>query len=85
MPKGDIETFYEDGEWRNRVEDEGGLRGTYDGKEEAISEGRRMAQTQSRTHHQEARRHHRRTQQLRPRLPQCARLIGRCHAAPWET
>ena len=44
MPTGDVETFHEDGEWHNRVEGEGGLRGTYDGKEEVVSEGRRMAQ-----------------------------------------
>jgi hypothetical protein len=44
MPTGDVETFHEGGEWHNRVEGEGGLRGTHDGKEEAVSEGRRMAQ-----------------------------------------
>jgi len=44
MPKGDVETFHESDEWHNRVEGESGLRGTYDGKEEAVSEGARMAQ-----------------------------------------
>jgi hypothetical protein len=50
MRKGDIETFYEDGEWHNRVEGEGGLRGTYDGRHEAVSEGRRMAQDRQAWH-----------------------------------
>ena len=43
MPKGDIETYYEDGEWKNKVE--GGQRAsnTADTKAEAQAKGREMA------------------------------------------
>jgi hypothetical protein len=43
MPDGDIETYYEDGKWKNRVE--GGQRAssTYETKADAQTDGRRMA------------------------------------------
>ena len=50
MRKGDIETFHRDGEWHNRVEGEGGLRGAYEGRYEAVSDGRLMAQDRQSWH-----------------------------------
>jgi hypothetical protein len=43
MPKGDIETFHEDGQWQNRVEGQGGLLRSYDDKEAAVAHGARVA------------------------------------------
>ena len=43
MSKGDIETFYEDGQWHVRVEGEGGLLASYDDKETAAAYGMRVA------------------------------------------
>jgi hypothetical protein len=43
MPQGDIETFLEDGQWRNRVEGEAGVLSSHDDKEEAAAAGRREA------------------------------------------
>jgi Uncharacterized protein conserved in bacteria (DUF2188) len=44
MPKGDIETFHEDGQWHNRIEGEGGIVSSHDSKEGAISAGRKAAE-----------------------------------------
>jgi hypothetical protein len=44
MPEGDIETYYQDGKWHNRVE--GGLPSdptAHDKKEDAVRVGREMA------------------------------------------
>jgi hypothetical protein len=43
MPRGDIETFYEDGDWHNRTEGQGGLLSSYQDKELAVAHGRRLA------------------------------------------
>ena len=43
MPKGDIETFHEDGQWHNRVEGARELLGSYRVKEDAESAGRRSS------------------------------------------
>jgi hypothetical protein len=43
VPKGDIETFHEDGQWHNRVEGKGGLLGSYQDKREAEEAGRKAA------------------------------------------
>ena len=43
MLKGDIETFYEDGQWHVRVEGEGGLLASYEDKETAAAYGMRLA------------------------------------------
>jgi hypothetical protein len=40
MPYGDIETFHEDGQWRNRVEGENRLLSTHGDKESAVNAGR---------------------------------------------
>ena len=42
-PPGDIETFYRDDQWHNRVEGTFGLLGSYDRKESAATAGRRTA------------------------------------------
>jgi hypothetical protein len=43
MPKGDIETFYEDGQWHVRAEGEGRLLASYDDKDTAAAYGTRVA------------------------------------------
>lgn len=43
MPDGNIETFHEDGLWRNRVEGEGGLLSTHGDRESAVNAGRDVA------------------------------------------
>ena len=43
MPRGDIETFYEDGDWHNRTEGQGGLLSSYQDKQQAVAHGRRLA------------------------------------------
>ncbi|WP_435744866.1 DUF2188 domain-containing protein [Nocardioides sp. SYSU DS0663] len=43
MPEGDVETFHEDGKWRNRIEGHETLAGEYDIKETAVAEGRAEA------------------------------------------
>lgn len=40
MPRGDVETYHQNGKWRNRVEAVGELPGEYDTKEPAVSAGR---------------------------------------------
>jgi hypothetical protein len=44
MPYGDIETFHQDGRWRNRVEGADTLLESHDTKAEAIVVGRHEAQ-----------------------------------------
>lgn len=43
MPKGDIETYYEDGQWKNKVEGSSRAANTHDTKAEAQAKGRDMA------------------------------------------
>jgi hypothetical protein len=43
MAKGDIETYHEDGRWKNRPEGNERASNTFDNKAEAQAEGRRMA------------------------------------------
>src|SRR5215216_3158772 len=50
MPTGDVETFHQDGKWRNKVEGEDGAESAHDTKEEAISAGRDMARSRKVEH-----------------------------------
>ncbi|MGC4807608.1 DUF2188 domain-containing protein [Micromonospora sp. DT233] len=43
MPKGDIETYYEDGQWKNRPEGNQRASSTHETKGEAQEPGREMA------------------------------------------
>jgi hypothetical protein len=43
MPKGDVETFHQDGKWHNKIEGNDGALSTYDTKEEAEKAGRQRA------------------------------------------
>jgi uncharacterized protein DUF2188 len=43
LAKGDIETYYEDGRWKNRPQGNERASSTHDTKAEAQAEGRRMA------------------------------------------
>jgi Uncharacterized protein conserved in bacteria (DUF2188) len=43
MAKGDIETYYEDGQWKNRPQGNTRASSTHDTKAEAQAAGRRMA------------------------------------------
>ncbi|MDR6596907.1 MULTISPECIES: DUF2188 domain-containing protein [Saccharothrix] len=44
VAKGDVETYYEDGRWKNKIEGGERASSTADTKAEAQAEGRRMAQ-----------------------------------------
>jgi hypothetical protein len=43
MPKGDIETYYEDGQWKNRAQGNDRASNTAPTKSEAQAKGREMA------------------------------------------
>lgn len=43
MPKGDIETYYEDGQWKNRAQGNKRASSTHGTKAEAQGTGRQMA------------------------------------------
>lgn len=43
MPKGDVATVYEDGQWTNVIEGEGPSHLVFEKKDDAIAEGRRLA------------------------------------------
>lgn len=43
MPEGDIETYHQNGRWRNKVEGVGDLDGDHDTREEAVEAGREEA------------------------------------------
>jgi uncharacterized protein DUF2188 len=43
MSKGDIETYYDDGRWKNRPQGNQRASSTHDTKAEAQAEGRKMA------------------------------------------
>ncbi|WP_210651749.1 DUF2188 domain-containing protein [Nocardioides sp. SYSU D00065] len=44
MPNGDIETYYEDGQWKNKVEGSSRAANVHETKAEAQAKGRQMAQ-----------------------------------------
>jgi hypothetical protein len=50
VPHGDIETYHQDGKWRNKVEGESGSESTHDTKEEAVSAARDMARSRKVEH-----------------------------------
>jgi Uncharacterized protein conserved in bacteria (DUF2188) len=41
--KGDVETYHEDGKWKNKIEGSGRASNTHSTKTEAVSVGRQMA------------------------------------------
>lgn len=43
MAKGDVDTYYEGGEWKNKVQGNQRASSTHDTKAEAQAEGRRLA------------------------------------------
>ena len=43
MPSGDVETYHENGHWKNRIEGDGVEVGTYESRDIAVSEGRNLA------------------------------------------
>jgi hypothetical protein len=43
MPTGDIETYHEDGQWKNKVEGSGRAANVHQTKAEAQAQGREMA------------------------------------------
>ncbi|GHE83418.1 hypothetical protein GCM10017786_13150 [Amycolatopsis deserti] len=43
MAKGDVETYYEDGQWKNKIQGNQRASNTANTKAEAQAEGRRMA------------------------------------------
>jgi hypothetical protein len=43
MPKGDVETFHQNGKWHNKIEGNDGVLSTYDTKEEAAMAARQRA------------------------------------------
>ena len=44
MPKGDVETFHEDGKWHNRIDGGDRLNGPYSTRKEAVAAGREEAE-----------------------------------------
>jgi hypothetical protein len=50
MMLGDVETFYEDGAWRNRVEGSGTTALSFPTQDEAVEIGRREAERLQSTH-----------------------------------
>lgn len=50
MPVGDVETYHEGGQWKNRIEGEVGDVGTYDDRNSAIHEGRNLARVRKVEH-----------------------------------
>ena len=43
MPTGDVETYHEQGEWKNKIEGERHAVARYGGRDEAVVEGRKLA------------------------------------------
>jgi hypothetical protein len=43
MPRDDIETYQDQGQWRNKIEGETGDLGTFASRDEAIAKGRQLA------------------------------------------
>jgi hypothetical protein len=50
MAKGDVETYHQDGSWKNRTEGGQQLTGEYDKKEDAVAAGRKEAQSRKTEH-----------------------------------
>jgi hypothetical protein len=50
MPRGDIETYYEDGRWKNKVEGSSRAANTHDTKSAAVAKGREMAKSRKVEH-----------------------------------
>jgi hypothetical protein len=50
MPKGDVETYHQDGTWKNKVEGDDSAESTHDTKDEAIQAGRDMARSRKVEH-----------------------------------
>lgn len=51
MVKGDIETYHEDGQWKNRVQGSSRAANTHSTKADAQAKGREMAQDRKVEHH----------------------------------
>lgn len=45
MARGDVETFFADGKWHNRIEDTGEVFGTADTQAAAVEKGKQRAKT----------------------------------------
>jgi hypothetical protein len=45
MPQGDVETFHQDGQWRNRIEGDHVLEESFETKAEAVEAGRELARS----------------------------------------
>lgn len=45
MPQGDVETFHQDGQWRNRIEGDRVLEESFGTKAEAVEAGRELARS----------------------------------------
>jgi len=50
MPKGDVETFHEDGTWHNRIEGGDSLNGSYSTRKQAVAAGREEAMRRTGEH-----------------------------------
>ncbi|MCB1298395.1 MAG: DUF2188 domain-containing protein [Microthrixaceae bacterium] len=50
MPHGDVETFHQDGQWRNRIEGDQILEGSFETKAEAVDAGRELARSRQVEH-----------------------------------
>ncbi|WP_410657378.1 DUF2188 domain-containing protein [Amycolatopsis sp. lyj-112] len=48
--KGDVETYYENGQWKNKVEGSSQAAHTHGTKEEAVAQGREMARERKAEH-----------------------------------
>ena len=51
MTKGDIETYYEDGQWKNKVQGSRRAAHAHDTKDAAQAKGRTMAESRKVEHH----------------------------------
>ncbi|WP_336644615.1 DUF2188 domain-containing protein [Microbacterium sp. USHLN186] len=45
MPHGDVDTFHQNGIWRNKIEGRSTIEGSYDTKSEAVAAGRELARS----------------------------------------
>ena len=45
MPNGDVDTFHQDGSWRNKIEGHSTIEGMFDTKSEAVAAGRELARS----------------------------------------
>jgi Uncharacterized protein conserved in bacteria (DUF2188) len=65
MPKGDVETYYEDGQWKNKIEGNERASNVHEVKAAAVGAGRHGDASGGRAHCPQDGRHHRRAEQLR--------------------